>query len=455
VPGLDYYYQYSPVVNDVTFRIFLTCVLVWGLQTLVFDIETAFLHGSFQKDEQVFMNCPLGMVHHEDECLLLLKTLYGLIQAARHYFNFFCKILISIGFKQSKADPCLFIFKNALGIMIIIVYVDDCALGYSCQAVVTFLFQELTKKNINFTVEKNMSDYLSCEILFNKTRTQAWLGQPHLIKKLKNLFADKVSHLQKYNTPGTPNQGIRRPKEGDAILDNEMATSYRSGVGMLLYLVKHSRIDLGNPVRELTKVLKSPTVAAYKEMLRVIKFVLDTATMGLKLVPHTVGGQLEWRLVGYSDSDWANDLDNRKSVMAFILFLCGIPIMWRSKQASIVAQSSTEAEYISLSELAKEILFVVQILTSLGISVKTPITVRVDNMGAIFLAENANSSSRTRHISVRHHFLNDLCSSEPKFLDVIFVCSEENTSDILSKNANGAIYHKHAPSLLFDKSSLD
>ena len=149
------------------------------------------------------------------------------------------------------------------------------------------------------------------------------------------------------------------------------------------------------------------------------------------------------------------NLDNRKSVMAFILFLCGIPIMWRSKQASIVAQSSTEAEYISLSELAKKILFVVQILTSLGISVKTPITVRVDNMGAIFLAANANSSSRTRHISVRHHFLNDLCSSEPKFLDVIFVCSEENTSDILSKNVNGAIYHKHAPSLLFDKSSLD
>jgi len=59
-----------------------------------------------------------------------------------------------------------------------------------------------------------------------------------------------------------------------------MATSYRSGVGMLLYLLKHSRIDLGNPVRELTTVLKSPTLLAYKEMLMIIKFVLDTATMG-------------------------------------------------------------------------------------------------------------------------------------------------------------------------------
>ena len=112
--------------------------------------------------------------------------------------------------------------------------------------------------------------------------------------------------------------------------------------------MKHSRVDLANPVRELTKVLKTPTVAAYKEMLRVIKFVLDTETVGLKLVPILPTGELEWRLVGHSDSDWANDVDNRKSVMAFILFLCGIPIMWRSKQASIVAQSSTEAEYISI-----------------------------------------------------------------------------------------------------------
>jgi len=171
-----------------------------------------------------------------------------------------------------------------------------------------------------------------------------------------------------------------------------MATSYRSGVGMLLHLLKHSSIDLGNPVRQLTKVLKSPTLLAYEEMLRIIKFVLETATMGLKLVPTFTKGQLEWRLLGASDSDWANDKDNRKSIMAFILFLNGIPILWPSKQASIVALSTAEAEYIALSE---EILFVVQILHSLGIPVQTPIIVHVDNMGAIFMLENASSNQRT------------------------------------------------------------
>jgi len=210
-----------------------------------------------------------------------------------------------------------------------------------------------------------------------------------LIKKLRTLFADKISHLKIYATPGTPGQTISRPKEGDPVLDEEIATSYRSGVRMLLYLLKHSRIDLGNPVRELTKVLKSHALLAYKEMLKIIKFVLDTATMGLKLVPTFTKDQLEWRLLGASASDWANDKDNRKSNMAFILFLNGISILWRSKQASIVALSTAEAEHIALSELAKEILFVVQILHSLGIPVQTPITVHVDNMGAIFMFENA------------------------------------------------------------------
>jgi len=164
----------------------------------------AFLHGTFCPNEQVYMNCPSGMVHQTDECLLLLKTLYGLIQAARHYFNFFSKILIEIGFQQSPVDPCLFLFKNALGIMLVIVYVDDVGLAYSSYALVEFLFNELKKRKINYTVENDLTDYLSCEILFNKSRTKAWLGQPHLIKKLMTLFADKISHLKSYATPGTP-----------------------------------------------------------------------------------------------------------------------------------------------------------------------------------------------------------------------------------------------------------
>ena len=137
-------------------------------------------------------------------------------------------------------------------------------------------------------------------------------------------------------------------------------------------------------MRNLTKTLSGATKAALKEMFRVIKFVLDTETLGLKIEPKLFeGNKLFFTLKGYSDSDWAGDKENRKSVSGFVLFLCGALIMWRSKQQATVALSSAEAEFIAVGELAKEIVFVVQILLSMGVAVKMPVIIYVDNMGAI------------------------------------------------------------------------
>ena len=84
---------------------------------------------------------------------------------------------------------------------------------------------------------------------------------------MKTKFGEEVEKLQTYKTPGTPGQGIVRPeKKEDENIDNEMRTRYRSGVGMLLYLVKHSRPDIANSVRELSKVMDNPTIYSMKEL---------------------------------------------------------------------------------------------------------------------------------------------------------------------------------------------
>ena len=168
---------------------------------------------------------------------------------------------------------------------------------------------------------------------------------------------------------------------------------------MLLYLLKHSRPDIGNAVRELTKVLDKPTPAAFKEMKRVIKFVLDTANYGLRIEPTSLDDD-HWTMVGFSDSDWAGDKDTRLSISGFVIFILGVPISFRSKQQKSVALSSSEAEYVAMSEAAKEIKFVYQILISMGLKVKTPIIVRVDNVGAMFMSENTSTSQRTRHVDI-------------------------------------------------------
>ena len=115
----------------------------------------------------------------------------------------------------------------------------------------------------------------------------------------------------------------------------------------------------------------------------------------------------------------------------------------------VVAQSSTEAEYIALSETAKAVKFVYQVLVSLGIKVKLPIIVRVYNLGAIFMSENISVSQRTKHVDVRFRFVQQFTMEG--FIKVIFVRTDENDMDLFTKNLSGDKYKKYANKLITNK----
>jgi hypothetical protein len=80
-PGIDFNESFAPVINDVSFRIMLIAKLIWNLEGSIVDKETAFLHGELQ--EEIYMNIPEGMSYDSKHCLLLTKTIYGLVQSAR------------------------------------------------------------------------------------------------------------------------------------------------------------------------------------------------------------------------------------------------------------------------------------------------------------------------------------------------------------------------------------
>ena len=449
VGGIDFNQSFSPVVNDVTFRIMLIIKMLMKLDSYLFDVETAFLLGNLE--EEIYMQCPPGFDGSGDDCLLLLKTIYGLVQSARQFFKLWAGTMKKLGFNASAADPCLFTRGQGPTLLIICLHVDD-GVVIGRESEILKFFAELRASNLNITTEKSMGDYLSCEVQMDKDMTRAWLGQPHMVKKIEQTFGEAVASLTKYKTPGTPHFGIVRPKDGDPRVSEEQHAQYRSGVGMLLYLIKHSRPDISNAVRELTKCLDGPSPAAYKEMLRLIKFVLDTKTWGLKIAPKLTSSKPNWNLVVYTDSDWAGDKDNRRSVNGFVMFLNGVPIVWRSKQQKSVALSSSEAEYVAISEAVKEILFVIQVMKSMGLQVYTPVVVRVDNMGAIFMSENTSSGTRTRHVDTRYHFVRELV--EEKVVEIIFVKTADNIADSFTKNVTGDIYDGHSGEFVWNKTEV-
>ncbi len=451
IPGVNFSYSHAPVINDVTYRVMLVCEIVYGLSAKIVDIETAFLHGDLE--EEIYMECPEGLEHDDDECVLLQKTIYGLVQAARQFYKKILTVLKEIGFVQSLADPCLMVKRDKGGIVFVGIYVDDCYfLGNP--KLIDLTVKQLLDKGFSVKIEDNLNDYLSCNILFNKEKTKAWMGQPHLLKNLEAKFGDLVKGLKGTVTPGTPGVGILRSEQEDPnnLCDSENQKTYRTGVGMLLYLVKHSRPDIANVTRELSKVIDKPTLRAFKELLRAIKFVLDTKKFGLKIAPDLKGDLELWTMTVYSDSEYGGDKDNRISVGGFIIFLLGVPILWRSRAQRSVTLSSAEAEMIACSEAAKEIRFVYQLLISMGIKIKTPIEVKVDNIGAIFMMENASTSGRTRHVDIRYHYVREYI--EDDFIKIVFVRTKDNLSDEMTKNVTGDIYNSHVSEYMAEREAI-
>ncbi|MGL4341755.1 MAG: reverse transcriptase domain-containing protein, partial [Lactococcus lactis] len=450
IPGVDFQESYSPVINDVVFRILIVCQIMWKLNAGLLDVEVAFLNGDL--DEIIYMEVPDGVEHEPDEIVILLKSMYGLVQAARQFFLKFSKILKSIGFKQSEAEPCLFCKRIGNSIIMLAVHVDDCYVIGNRKDIEQLVI-DIESKGLKIKTNFETKDYLSCEILFNKNQTSAWLGQPHQMKKIEKSYGHLImDNKQVYKTPGTPSYGVVRVKENENRINDGDQQIYRSVVGSLLQLVKYSRPDIANAVRELSKCMDGASPAAFKELKRLLKFVIDTKDYGLKINPIINKNDLEWEVTVFSDSDWGGDKDDRHSVSGYVIFLLGVPILWRSKLQRVVSLSSSEAEYYALSEAAKDVKFIAQILSSVGIKYKQPIIINVDNVGAIFMAENASANGKTKHIDIRYHYVREFIMDN--FIKIIFVKSADNKADVFTKNVSSEIYNKHKDDFILRKDVL-
>ena len=144
------------------------------------------------------------------------------------------------------------------------------------------------------------------------------MGQPTVIENLEKTFTDDVQTLQSTLTPGTPAFiGQKVVEEEDKSMEKEQAF-YRSGGGTLLYLTKHSRPDITNAVRELSKSMNGASKLRLQQLRRVAIFVLDTKHLGLCIVP-TMNDEI-WQLEALSNSDIANNKETRISVYGYIVF---------------------------------------------------------------------------------------------------------------------------------------
>jgi hypothetical protein len=287
-----------------------------------------------------------------------------------------------------------------------------------------------------------IKDYIGCTV--ESTIYGCKYTQPKLIQQMMTKFTAETS-LLKYqgSTPVRSNDKIYAAENDSDIIDQEGQTDYRSGIGMLLYLVKYSRPDIANCVRELAKMSGKATLLNYNQLLRCIKYVETTKHYGTFALKST---EDSYTITAFCDSDYAGDYETRRSTSGFIIYINGSPIVWKSKGQERVAYSSTEAEYIAMSNVCKEIMFIIQLLQQMKLKVNLPAILNVDNMGAIYLSSSQMSSQRTKHIDIRHHGMKEYI--EDGFIKVVFVRSEDNDSDIFTKNLGYDLHNKHSNKFL-------
>ena len=410
-------------------------MIIENMKGKVVEIDNAFLNGDLQHES--YMKIPEGYDEvinprvDKEDCLILQKEIYGLVQAARHFWKKIVDKMQEGGFKLSEADPCMLYKEDEKGVCIIIIYIDDMLIIGKEEAIDDAI--KVLQGYFQVKDPTSLDYYLGVQIVQSDDGKKAWLQQPTIIKSLEKQFGERVAKKKKTVTPGTP--GLIGGKVDDiSKVDEKTQSMYRSGVGTLLYLTKHSRPDITNPVWELSKSMDGASMA--QEMYRVTNFVLETKTLGLRMVPIFNDGI--WKLKALSDSDFANDKDKRDSVYGYIIYFCGVPVAWKSKSMKSVVLSTTEAEYVAVSEVVKEIKVLYQMLRSMETKVPLPIKVQVDNDGAIWLANNSSVSERTKHVDLRAHFVRDMIKDQ--VIEIKFVKSAENDSDIITKNQQGQHY---------------
>ena len=433
--GIDYTETFSPVVKPTIVRLVLSIVVSfhWPLRPL--DISNAFLHG-FMKEE-VYMQQPPGYVDHQfpHHVCRLNKSLYGLKQALRAWFDRFHSQLLHLGFEASIADSSLFVYHSHYIIIYLIVYVDDIIIIGNSSSQISHLVTNLSKvfelKDLGA-----LSYFLGIQIM--PSRFGLTLCQSKYASDVLHRF--NMENSKPTKTPCCPNVCLT-PFDGSILAD---PFEYRSMVGALQYLT-FTRPDLAFSVHQLCRFMQHPTTSHLEAAKHVLRYVRGTLHFGI----HLALGPLTFSV--FSNADWTGDPTNRKSTTGILVFLGSSPISWSSKKQSTVSHSSTEAEYCALASTAAKLAWLHIIFKELKLFLPHIPILWCDNNSAIDLASNPVCHSRTKHIEVDYHYVRGCVLRST--LGVKFISGCDNFADIFTKPLLGPHFLVLRSKLLADTAS--
>jgi len=415
---VDYHDTFAPVIKLQTLRLLLALAVEKELECHHLDVTCAFLFGDLQ--ESIYMMQPEGFIEKGKEDLVckLNRTIYGLKQSAREWHAKMSDVLIKMGYKQCAADPCLYYKIDENSFSIIGLFVDDVFVLDS-----NIHRLERTKKYLASVFEMKdlgpVNHMLGIRVKREGSKGTIRLDQEAYIDKILDKF--QMTNCSPTSIPLDPGLKLEKPDP-----EEEIDVPYQQLIGSLNYLAVATRPDISNTVSRLAQFNKSHGEQHWNAALNLLRYLKKTKSFSLV---YRKTGRLD--VVGFCDADYGSCLIDRKSYSGYVFTIGrGGPISWESRKQATVAQSSTESEYLALSEAGKEALFLRHTYSELA-GDQGPVTIYNDSQSAQCLTKDSKVNRKTKHIDLRAHAIRDYISKGE--VSVKYLDTNQMPADVLTK----------------------
>ncbi|KAI0510700.1 hypothetical protein KFK09_011309 [Dendrobium nobile] len=419
--GIDYEKVFAPIAKFDIIRLifFIAAMNRWQIHQL--DVKSAFLNGVLEEEVYVDQpeDQPEGFIVKGKEHMMyrLKKALYGLKQAPRAWNLCIDKHFGEEGFTKCPYEHGVYmkIYLND-NKLIICLYVDDLLITCDDEQMIVD-FKSTIFRRFDMTDVGLMSLFLGIEV--HQKDDGIWICQKRYAKELLEKF--RMNHCNSVST--SMQTGVHFTKEGEGKLVD--STLYKSLIESLRYLTV-TRPDIMYSVAILSRFMENPRESHWLAAKRILRYISGTFEFGLH---YQCSGDM--RLLGYCDSDWANDHEERKSTSGYVFYVGSTAFTWCTHKQKVVALSTCEAEYIAAAAAACEAIWLKNLLKEFFRKIDEATIIYVDNKSAIALAKNPVQHGRSKHIDVRYHFIRDAVLMG--YISIEHCSTEDQVADLFTK----------------------
>lgn len=428
IHNINYNETFAPVICLKNLHLLLALTTALNLEIHQMDVDTAFLHAHLT--EEIYITQPKGFVSHNHPNYVchLLKSLCSLKQAPYMWNQTINSYLITYSFLPTEADPCIYILCRNNNMSIISLYIDDYTILAS-QPLVNFTKQVFNNK---FKMKDlgEASSILGIEIICNHAQGILKLHQTGHINMILHQF--NMANCKPKHMP--IESGLHLPKL-DSTPPEALNIPYRQAIGKLLYLSQASCPDISYTVNLLSHHVNAYSDiywTAVKHVLRYLQATCHTTICYDRSLVLLLHPSMLLPTTHYN-ADWGGNLDDRRSVISYMFYLCSGLFAWSSKAQSAVALLSCKVKLNALSKTVKQALYLCKLFTLLHLCLNYPIRIHSNNQSALKLANNKTQVylAWMKHYNIKLHHMCD-CIKEKKI--TLHYCPTKNMiTDMLTK----------------------